>query len=79
MSITEAIQFLYERYLQGKKINHFILPEFADHLQLEITEAIRKEAIERRINQLSGSNAFQEEEMQPACFSLLEIAHCYLD
>jgi hypothetical protein len=24
-------------------------------------------------------NAFQEEEMQPACFGLLEIAHRYLD
>jgi hypothetical protein len=56
MNIEDAIQFLYDRYLQGEKINRFIPPEFCDYLQLEITEAIKKEAIQRRINQLSGSN-----------------------
>jgi hypothetical protein len=55
-NMHETIQQLYELYLKGEKINKFILPEFADHLKLEITHAVNQEAIQRRINQLSGSN-----------------------
>ncbi len=50
------IQSLFERFLKGEQIAKEILPEYADHLQLEINEAIKSEAIQRRINQLSGSN-----------------------
>ena len=56
MDIDKAIQYLYERFLEGEKINKLLLPEFADHLQLDITESIKQEALQRRINQLSGSN-----------------------
>jgi hypothetical protein len=56
ITMDETIQQLYELYLTGAKVNKYILPEFADHLKLEITEAIKQEAIQRRINQLSGSN-----------------------
>jgi hypothetical protein len=55
-NMNETIQQLYDLYLTGTKINKYILPEFADHLKLEITDAIKQEAIQRRINQLSGSN-----------------------
>jgi hypothetical protein len=54
--VQENIQNLYERFLIGEQIAKEILPEYADYLQLEITDAIKSEAIQRRINQLSGSN-----------------------
>lgn len=56
MDIDISIQYLYERFLEGERINKLLLPEFADHLQLEITAAIKQEALQRRLNQLSGSN-----------------------
>ena len=55
-TMIEEIQHLYEKFLQGEKINRFILPDFADYLQLEITDEIKQETVQRRINQLSGSN-----------------------
>jgi hypothetical protein len=55
-TFQESIQNLYERFLKGEQIAKDILPEHADHLQLEITASIKREAIQRRINQLSGSN-----------------------
>jgi hypothetical protein len=60
------IQQLYDLYLKGEKINKFILPEFADHLQLQVTDAIKQEAIQRRINQLSGSNEASENNLWTA-------------
>jgi hypothetical protein len=56
MDPKTAVQSIYEQYLKGEKINKLLLPEFADILQLQITETIKREAIQRRINQLSGSN-----------------------
>ena len=56
MDLDQAIEYLYERFLEGERINKLILPEFADHLQLEITAAIKQEGLRRRLNQLSGSN-----------------------
>jgi hypothetical protein len=56
MDPKTAVQSIYEQYMKGEKINKLLLPEFADLLQLQITEAIKREAIHRRTNQLSGSN-----------------------
>lgn len=56
MDLNHAIQYIYERFLEGERINKLILPDFADLLQLEITEPIKHEALRRRLNQLSGSN-----------------------
>jgi hypothetical protein len=56
MDPKTAVQSIYEQYIKGEKINKLLLPEFADLLQLQITEAIGREAIHRRTNQLSGSN-----------------------
>jgi hypothetical protein len=55
-SIKEIIKNLYERFLKDEQIAKEILPGYADRLQLEITDSIKREAIQRRINQLSGSN-----------------------
>lgn len=66
ISMNEAIQQLYDLYLKSEKINKFILPEFADHLQLQITEEVKQEAIQRRINQLSGSNEASENNLWTA-------------
>ena len=54
--VQENIQKLYEKFLKGEQIAKEILPQYADHLHLEITDAMKSEAIQRRINQLSGSN-----------------------
>lgn len=59
-SLSQAIQYLYERYLEGAKINRMLAPEYADHLLLEITDAVKQEAFGRRLNQLSGSNEASE-------------------
>ncbi|MBO9682336.1 MAG: hypothetical protein J7502_06665 [Flavisolibacter sp.] len=66
LNMNEAIQQLYDLYLKGEKINKFILPDFADHLQLQITEEIKQEAIQRRVNQLSGSNEASENNLWTA-------------
>jgi hypothetical protein len=66
LNMNEAIQQLYDLYLKGEKVNKYILPEFADHLQLQITEEIKQEAIQRRINQLSGSNEASENNLWTA-------------
>jgi hypothetical protein len=49
-SMQEKIQNLYERFLKGEQIVKEILPEYAAYLQLEITDSIKSEAIQRRIN-----------------------------
>ena len=54
--INNEMQYLYERFLNGEKINKLILVEYADHLELPLTETILQQAWQRRINQLSGSN-----------------------
>jgi hypothetical protein len=56
MDPDHAIQYIYERFLDGERITKLVLPEFAQHLQLEITQPIKQEALRRRLNQLSGSN-----------------------
>jgi hypothetical protein len=56
MNFDKEIQFLYEKFFYGEKINKLLLPEYADHLQLEVTSATMEQAKQRRVNQLSGSN-----------------------
>jgi hypothetical protein len=68
-SIQEKIQNLYERFLKGEQIAKEILPEYADHLQLEITDPIKAEAIQRRINLLSGSNENTDNKLLQAYLS----------
>ena len=55
-TMDNAIQAVYHLHLQGIRVSKMIHPQWADYLQLSITETIKAEAIQRRINQLSGSN-----------------------
>ena len=50
------VQFLYESFLQGKKIFSLIQPEHFDKLNLQLTEQIMEDALQERINQVSGTN-----------------------
>jgi hypothetical protein len=61
--VDTEIQYLYEKFLQGEKINKLILVEYADHLELPLTETILQQAWQRRINQLSGSNEATEQKL----------------
>jgi len=54
-NIDRDLQHLYETHLAVEKVNKLLLPEHADHLQLQLTDATMQQAIQRRINQLSGS------------------------
>jgi hypothetical protein len=65
----QTIQYLYERFLEGERINKYLLPQYADHLELQVTEAIYKEAIQRRLNQLSGSNENSKQHLWKAYMS----------
>jgi hypothetical protein len=59
-NLNKEIQYLYERFLEGEKINKLIAAEYADHLELTLTETLLQQAWQRRINQLSGSNEASE-------------------
>lgn len=50
------INFLYESFLEGKKISHLIQPGHFDELKLKLTDQIIQEALKERINQLTGTN-----------------------
>jgi hypothetical protein len=68
-SIQEKIQNLYERFVKGEQIAKEILPEYSDHLLLQITDSIKSEAIQRRINQLAGSNENADNKLLQAYLS----------
>ena len=61
VDLDRDIQYLYERFLEGGQVAKLIIPEFCDHLALELTESHKAEALRRRINQLSGSNERSEQ------------------
>jgi hypothetical protein len=50
------LQFLYECFMEGKKIFHHITAEHFDQLKLEITDETMEHARQERINQVSGTN-----------------------
>ena len=54
--VLQDIQYLYEFFLEGKQISKQILAEYFDYLQLQLTEEIKQQAWQKRINQLTGSN-----------------------
>lgn len=60
---NKDIQYLNERFLDGEKISKYIVADYCNHLQLEITDAIRQEARQRRINQVTGSNEHLESQL----------------
>ncbi len=60
------IQYLYERFLEGQQISKYIFVEHYTFLQLQITEEIKQEALQRRINQLSGSNENSQNQLLEA-------------
>lgn len=66
IDIGKDLQYLYDRFLEGDNISKHILPEYCDHLQLHISDAIQAEAIQRRINQLIGSNQHSESQLWQA-------------
>jgi hypothetical protein len=53
---VKDIQYLYDSFLEGKKIFQYILPDHFDQLKLELTNEIRQQAWQQRINQVSGTN-----------------------
>jgi len=63
IDIDKDIQYLYERFLEGEKISKYILADYCDHLQLQITDEIKQEARQRRINQVTGSNEYAEKQL----------------
>lgn len=50
------LQYLYDSFLEGKKIFKYILPEHFDQLKLELTEETLQQARQERIDQLTGTN-----------------------
>jgi len=60
------IQYLYERFLDGAQISKSILIEHYDFLKLQLTEEVKQEAWQRRINQLTGSNENSENQLLEA-------------
>jgi len=53
---VKDIRYLYESFLEGKKILQYILPEHFDQLKLELNEETIQQAWKERINQVSGTN-----------------------
>jgi hypothetical protein len=52
------IQYLYDSFLEGKKIFNQILPEHFDQLKLQLTEETMQQAWQERINEVSGTNQY---------------------
>ncbi|MBN8836334.1 MAG: hypothetical protein J0I09_03690 [Sphingobacteriia bacterium] len=67
-NIETELQYLYEIFLQRSPITKFITTEHFDHLQLQLTEAIKNETIQYRVNQLEGTNQYSE----------IRLLQCYL-
>lgn len=53
--VTE-IQYLYESFLEGKKIFHHITVEHFQQLKLYVTDEVMQQTWKERINQVSGTN-----------------------
>ncbi|HEY5405905.1 MAG TPA: hypothetical protein VIJ92_02410 [Ginsengibacter sp.] len=63
---SRDIQYLYERLLDGEQISKSILIEHYDYLRLQVTDEVKQEAWQRRINQLTGSNENSENQLLEA-------------
>lgn len=50
------VQYLYDSFLEGKKVFHQITTEHFDQLKLELTEENMQNAWHQRIEQVSGTN-----------------------
>lgn len=50
------IQYLYEIFLEGKKVFHHITTRHFDLLRLQVTEETLKQARQERISQVTGTN-----------------------
>lgn len=50
------IQFLYESFIEGKKIFHHIIVAHFEQLKLQLTDPSLQAAWKERLNQVSGSN-----------------------
>lgn len=53
---VKDIQYLFESFLEGKKVFHHITIEHFQQLKLELTDESMQQAWKERINQLSGTN-----------------------
>jgi len=62
----QDIQYLYERFLDGAQISKSILIGHYDYLKLQLTEEVKQEAWQMRINQLTGSNENSENQLLEA-------------
>jgi hypothetical protein len=51
-----SVQFLYDRFLEGKNILQYITAEHFDQLGLSLTEEVMTLALHERIRQVSGTN-----------------------
>lgn len=51
-----SVQFLYDRFCEGKNIFHFITAEHFDQLGLSLTDEVMTLALQERIKQVSGTN-----------------------
>ncbi len=60
------LQYLYRRFLEGHHVSKHILPEYCDHLNLQVSDQVKAEAIQRRINQLMGTNIHSESQLWQA-------------
>ena len=57
-STENDIRYLYERFLEGAQISKEILPEYFDFLKLQFTEEVKQDALQRRMNQITGTNEY---------------------
>jgi hypothetical protein len=53
---AKDIQYLYETFLEGKKVFHHLQPHHYDLLQLKLTDETMQKARQERINQVTGTN-----------------------
>ena len=53
---AKDIQYLYETFLEGKKVFHHLQPEHYDLLQLKLTDETMQQARQERISQVTGTN-----------------------
>ena len=53
---VKDLNYLYDSFLEGKKIFHQITPTHFDQLKLSLTDEITQQAQQERISQLTGTN-----------------------
>jgi|GEM_PF-116129 len=61
-----SVQFLYDRFCEGKNVLQYITAEHFDELKLELTEEIMQKAWKERINQVAGTNRHSLNELWDA-------------